>query len=64
MFGHTKILHILSRMGSAALAAAVLTQVRHPEFPANVKEVLEHFNNTVALAFDYNISKCLAQGPI
>ena len=41
LFRHTKILHTLTGMGSAALATAVPYQVRRPEFPTRNKEVLK-----------------------
>jgi len=37
-FGHTKILHTLIGMGSAALARLCLTQVRRPEIPVRERE--------------------------
>ena len=46
LFGYKKILHTLIGMGSAALAAACLTQVRRPEFPTREKEVIRNQNES------------------
>ena len=40
LFGHTKILHTLIGMGSAALALLCLSQVRRPEIPVRDKEAV------------------------
>ena len=40
LFGHTKILHVLLGMGSAALAAAVPYPGKATRIPAREKEVL------------------------
>ena len=40
-FGHRKILHTPTRMGSAAPAAAVPYPGKRPEFPARDNEVLK-----------------------
>ena len=39
LFGHTKILHTLIRVGSAAQRLLCLTRIRRPEFPARNNEI-------------------------
>ena len=50
MFGHTKIPYTLIGMDSAALMAAVITQLKRPDFSSRDKEVLKNKTKQKSLA--------------